>query len=72
MTSEKELLERVVKEKLGEGKAKYEVNVGFEGKRIDLVFEKENEIWLIEAKRRLNFEAFNFKYTKSLCYENSR
>ena len=31
MTSEKELLERVIKEKLGEGKAKYEVNVGLKG-----------------------------------------
>jgi len=70
MTSEKELLERVVKEKLGEGKAKYEVNVGFEGKRIDLVFEKENEIWLIEAKRRLNFEALGQVLTYKRLYQH--
>ncbi len=70
MTSEKELLERVIKEKLGEGKAKYEVNVGFEGKRIDLVFEKENEIWLIEAKRRLNFEALGQVLTYKKLYEH--
>lgn len=70
MTSEKELLERVIKEKLGEGEAKYEVNVGFEGKRIDLVFEKENEIWLIEAKRRLNFEALGQVLTYKRLYQH--
>ncbi len=70
MASEKELLERVIKKKLGKGKAEYEVNVEFEGKRIDLVFEKESEIWLIEAKRQLNFVALGQVLTHKKLYEH--
>jgi len=68
MVNERELLEKAIK-KLGKGKAKYEVKIGSKGKRIDLVFEKEDEIWLIEAKRQLNFEALGQILTYKKLYE---
>lgn len=60
--SERELIDKLIKEKLGKGKARFEVNVG--RKRIDMVFEKEDEIWLVEAKKRLNFEALGQFFPK--------
>lgn len=59
MDGEKKLLDNLIeRESLGKGEAKFEVNVGVKGpKYIDLVYEKEDEIWLIEAKNILNYEA---------------
>jgi len=60
MNEERALLEILIeKGVLGKGEAKFEVNVGFAGrpKYIDLVYEKENEIWLIESKEHLNYKA---------------
>jgi len=56
---EKQLLNELIeKGLLGKGEAKFEVNVGTkEPKYVDLVFEKEDETWLIEAKSILNYEA---------------
>lgn len=68
MTNEGELLDRLIKEKLGKGKAEFEVNVGLAGKRIDLVFEKQDEIWLIEAKKELNYDALGQVLTYKKLY----
>lgn len=46
--------------------ARYEVNI--KGKSIDLVFEKEDEIWLIEAKKKLNYEALGQILTYQKLY----
>ncbi|OEU69940.1 MAG: hypothetical protein BA863_11180 [Desulfovibrio sp. S3730MH75] len=56
---EKKLLDELIeKGLLGKGEAQFEVNVGMkEPKYIDLVFEKEDETWLIEAKNILNYKA---------------
>lgn len=67
MASEKELLDRLIKERLGKGKAKFEVGVG--RKQIDMVFEQENEIWLVEAKKSLNCEALGQVLTYEKLYQ---
>jgi hypothetical protein len=67
MRSERELLDRLIKKKLGEGKAEFEVSVG--RKQIDMVFEKEGEIWLVEAKGKLNFEALGQVLTYKKLYQ---
>lgn len=67
MISEKELLDRLIKEKLAKGKAEFKVGVG--RKQIDMVFEKESEIWLIEAKKSLNFEALGQVLTYEKLYQ---
>lgn len=56
---EKKLLDELIeKGLLGKGEAKFEVNVGMkEPKYIDLVYEKDDETWLIEAKNILNYKA---------------
>lgn len=66
MRSERELLDSLIKKKLGEGKAEFEVSV--RRKQIDMVFEKENEIWLVEAKEKLNFEALGQVLTYEKLY----
>lgn len=65
--NERNLLEKLIKEKLGKGKAEFEMRVG--GKSIDLVFEKEDEIWIIEAKKALNFEALGQVLTYEELYK---
>lgn len=57
--NEKQLLDELIEKGLfGKGDAKFEVNVGMkEPKYIDMVFEKEDETWLIEAKNTLNYES---------------
>lgn len=65
--NERNLLEKLIKEKLGKGKAEFEMRVG--GKSIDLVFEKEDEIWIIEAKKVLNFEALGQVLTYEELYK---
>jgi len=67
MRNERELLDRLVKEKLGEGKAEFEVSV--RRKQIDMVFEKEDEIWLVEAKEKLKFEALGQVLTYEKLYQ---
>lgn len=68
MLTEKELLDRLIRDNLGEGKAEFEVNVGGMGKSIDLVFQKKDEIWLIEAKKKLNYEALGQVITYKTLY----
>ena len=56
---EKQLLNEFIKSGLlGDGEATFEVNVGImTPKMVDMIFEKPDEIWLIEAKQCLNHEA---------------
>jgi len=67
MASERELLDKLIKDKLGKGKARLEVGVG--RKQIDLVFEKADEVWLVEAKKSLNFEALGQVLTYEGLYQ---
>jgi len=53
---EKALLKMLIK-KLGSGIAKFKVQIATYGIRIDLVFEKKNEVWLINAKKKLSYIA---------------
>ena len=57
MASERELLEKLIVQRLGPGTARFEVQVGGHGKRIDMVFEKDGETWLVEAKQTLDHGA---------------
>ena len=57
MATERELLENFIAQRLGRGIARFEVRVGSHGKRIDMVFEKDEEIWLVEAKQALDHRA---------------
>jgi hypothetical protein len=57
--NERDLLKRLINEGiLGKGKGNFEVNVGSNTpKYIDLVYETDSEIWLIEAKINLDYKA---------------
>jgi len=57
--NEKDLLRGLIEEGvLGKGKADFEVNVGLKTPNyIDLVYETNDEIWLIEAKINLDYKA---------------
>lgn len=59
MDIEQKLIEKLIESGLlGKGEAKLEINAGiYTPKRIDLVFEKEEEVWIIEAKKILCYEA---------------
>lgn len=65
--TEEELLDWLCQEKLGKGIAKFRVGVG--SKFIDLVFEKEGEIWIIEAEKKLNFSALGQVLTYKPLYQ---
>jgi hypothetical protein len=71
--NEKELLDKLVESgQLGEGKAEFEVNVSenLHPKYVDMIYETENEIWLIEAKDKLNYEAIGQILTYQQSYSN--
>ncbi len=56
MVNERVLLEKLIRDQLGDGDVHFEKNVG-EGKRIDLLYIEEDVFWIIEAKEKLNHKA---------------
>jgi len=64
---EEQLVEEAIQSGLfGKGRAEREVKIG--SKSIDVVFENENEIWIIEATRVLNYDTFGELLVKSDLY----
>jgi hypothetical protein len=49
------MLDWIIKKKLGQGIAKFEKRIF--GKKVDLVFEKTEQIWIIEAKKQLDHKS---------------
>jgi len=71
--NERDLLKLLIEDNvLGKGKANFEVNVGLKTpNRIDMVYETNDKIWLIEAKRNLDYKALGqiFFYKELYLYK---
>lgn len=80
---EQQVIDTFIKSGVLKGTIRQEVKIGrnrFEAegadfdwrKSIDLVIENDEEIWILEAKTRLNYEAIGEVVTYSILYEDER
>jgi len=73
---EESLLKRLVESGLLKGRVRCQVPVGVRIftksgiKRVDMVCETENEVWIIEAKERLNWEAIGQVICYAILYDD--